>query len=431
MKKRKWFLGAGILLALLGVAWIALLVWLPTDEELAVKAGAELENRLGVPVKIGALHWSLFPTPAVVVTDAVTEQPQPITIRRLTLHPDVPALMDGRFRMQRAELEGAVVPQLSLRALDKGSAETTQRNPDATPLERFVFRDVTWITRRGIPVIYDGDIDFDPNWRPRRAELRRPDFKPATDLVLTRQGEEDRWDVRIRVGGGTGDGEVQLQTRENGRMHLEGQLKPKAVEVSNALAAFNRKSVVAGEASGDTALSADGDTVGELAQSLHTRTVFSMGRSTLLRFDLEKAVRSFGKEHAGQTPLDAITGQLDTQNTPQGMVVTYTGLKASSGALTASGDVKIANRRIDAEFAVDLVDGIVGVPLKVTGPLEKVEVSAPKGAVAGAVLGTAVLPGVGTAIGARLGATLGKIFSPDPAPGKGAAAPPTPKPATR
>jgi hypothetical protein len=53
-----------------------------------------------------------------------------------------------------------------------------------------------------------------------------------------------------------------------------------------------------------------------------------MGKSTLLRFDLDKAVRTAGKEHAGQTPLESITGRLDTQNTPQGMVVTYTGLKA-------------------------------------------------------------------------------------------------------
>ena len=46
-----------------------------------------------------------------------------------------------------------------------------------------------------------------------------------------------------------------------------------------------------------------------------------MGRSTLLRFDLDKAIRSLGQEHAGQTPLDSVTGQIDTQNTPQGMVV--------------------------------------------------------------------------------------------------------------
>ena len=97
------------------------------------------------------------------------------------------------------------------------------------------------------------------------------------------------------------------------------------------------------------------------------------------------------------------------------MVITYTNLKATSGSLSASGQAKIANRQIEAEFAVDLVDGIVGVPLSVSGPLEDVKFSVPKSAIAGAVVGTAVLPGVGTAIGARIGATLGKIFSPGPA----------------
>ncbi len=201
-----------------------------------------------------------------------------------------------------------------------------------------------------------------------------------------------------------------------GRLRLEGTLKPQGVEVASAMAAFNRRSVISGEASGDTSLLADGDTVGELARSLHTKTLFSMRRATLLRFDLDKAVRSLGKDYAGQTPLDTVTGQMDTQNTPQGMVVTYTGVKATSGMLTASGQARIANRQIESEFAVDLVDGVIGVPLKVSGPFENVKVSAPPGAVAGAAVGTVVLPGIGTAIGARVGATLGKIFSPDPKP---------------
>ncbi len=205
------------------------------------------------------------------------------------------------------------------------------------------------------------------------------------------------------------------QTRANGRLHLDGKLQPRGVEVASALAAFQRQSVVSGKASGDTALSANGDTVGDLAQSLHSKTSFTMGRDSLLRVDVDKAVRSFGKEHAGQTPMDSITGQLDTQNTPQGRVVSLTGIKASSGAFSASGQARIANRQIEAEFTVDLVAGLVGLPIQLSDPLEKVRVSVPRSAIAGAVLGTAVLPGVGTAIGARISATLGKIFSPEPA----------------
>lgn len=414
-RANKWLLGLGVAVLVVGAAWVALLRWLPSDEELARRASVELERQLGTKVRVGALHWRLFPSPAVVMEDAATAQPQPILIKKLTVYPDVFALWQRRIKIDRADLEGAVVPQLSLRGLGSGR-EKDEAAAEELPLARLVFRDVTWVSRRGIAVVYDGEVDFDPGWRPRKAELRRPGFKPATDLALTRQGQEDRWAARIHVGGGTADGEVRLDFRANGRMHLEGRLQPQGVEVESMLAAFNRRSVVAGKASGETTLSANGDTVGELAQSLHTQTPFTIGKSTLLRFDLDKAVRTAGKEHDGQTPLDSITGRLDTQNTPQGMVVTYTDLKATSGSLTASGQAKVANRRIEAEFAVDLVDGIVGVPLSVSGPLDNVAFAVPKGAIAGAVVGTAVLPGVGTAIGARVGATLGKIFSPGPAP---------------
>lgn len=419
--RNKWMVAGGVLLALLVGGWLALLLLLPSDEELAARASAELQARLGVPVAVGSLGWRLFPVPAVVLQDVATRQTPPITIKKLTVHPSVPALLDGRLQFDRADLDGAALPQLSLRALDKGTG-LAQANPDATLLERLVFRDVTWISRRGMAVVFEGEVDFDPAWRPREAHLRRPGVSPVTDLRLTRQGQEDRWTTQIRIGGGTADGEVEIKTRDKGRLRLEGTLKPQGVEVASAMAAFNRRSVISGEASGDTSLLADGNTVGELAQTLHTKTLFSMRRATLLRFDLDKAVRSLGRDYAGQTPLDSVTGQMDTQNTPQGMVVTYTGVKATSGVLTASGQARIANRQIESEFAVDLVDGVIGVPLKVSGPFEDVKVSAPAGAVAGAAVGTAVLPGIGTAIGARIGATLGKIFSPDPDPPKPAPA---------
>lgn len=419
--RNKWMVGGGVLLALLVGGWLALLLWLPSDEELAARASAELQARLGVPVEVGSLGWRLFPVPAVVVQDVATRQTPPITLKKLTIHPSLPALLDGRLQFDRAELEGAVLPQLSLRALDKGPG-MAQASPDATVLDRLVFRDVTWISRRGMAVVFEGEVDFDPAWRPREAHLRRPGVSTVTDLRLSRQGREDRWTTQVRIGGGTADGEVQIKTRDKGRLRLEGTLKPQGVEIAAAMAAFNRRSVISGEASGDTSLLADGDTVGQLAQSLHTKTLFSMRRATLLRVDLDKAVRSLGRDYAGQTPLDSVTGQMDTQNTPQGMVVTYSGVKATSGALTASGQARIANRQIESEFAVDLVDGVIGVPLKVSGPFEDVKVSVPTGAVAGAAVGTAVLPGIGTAIGARIGATLGKMFSPDPAPGKPAAA---------
>ncbi|MEO5660773.1 MAG: hypothetical protein ABIQ90_13405 [Polaromonas sp.] len=422
-RARKWWLGLGLALGVLALFAIAVFRLIPSDQELAQRAATELQARLGVPVSVGAVHWHLLPSPRVVIENAVTRQPQPLEVRQLTAHLNPAALWQRRLKLDRAEVQGAVLPQLSLRELTlqpQSTAPNAAENfePDALPLAHLDFREVTWISRHGKRLVFDGEADFDAGWRPRTAQLRRTGASPATDLTLTRQGQDDRWQARINVGGGTANGALQLQTQAQGELHLTGQFQPQGIEAVSALQAFHRSAIVAGKASGDTTLSASGVNLAELAQSLHTRTKFSMGRSTLLRFDLDKAIRSVGREHAGKTPLDAITGQLDTQNTPQGMVVTGTHIKTRSGALSASGQGRVANRNVEAEFSVDLVDGLVGVPLKLSGSLEKVQVSVPVGAVAGAAVGTAVLPGVGTALGARIGAALAKIFGAGPAGAK-------------
>lgn len=417
-RAHRWLVGLGLVLGLAAVLWVAMMRLVPSDDELARRAALQLEAWLGVKVNVGALRWRLLPAPTLVMENIVTVQPQPIVIQKLTAYPDLLALWQRRVKIDRADLQGATVPQLSLGwalARPQQGSESSESSVGDIPLARLVFRDLTWISRHGVPVIYEGEVDFDPGWRPRQALLRRPGFTPVTDLALTREGQDDRWTIRTNMGGGTAHGTMKLQTRPNGRLHLEGSLQPKGIEVESALAAFNRRSVVAGKASGTTVLSAHGDNVAELAQSLHSKTLFTMGSSKLLRLDLDKAIRSAGQEFAGQTALDSVTGQLDTQNTPQGMVVDYTGISAGSGLLTASGKARVANRQVQAEFSVDLVDGLVGVPLQVSGPLENVKVSVPSGALAGAMVGTAILPGVGTAIGARIGTTLGKLFSPDPA----------------
>ena len=428
-RTRKWLAGLGILAAMMLLMGLIGLSLIPKDEELARRAAARLTEVSGVPVTVGALQWRVLPTPSVVLQNVVTEQSRPIVLKQVTMYFGLGALLQRRVKVDRVLLEGATVPQLSLRALAKtlgaDSAPPTQLFAvDELLLARFEFRDVTWLTRRGLAVIYEGEIDFDANWRPRTGQLRRPGVMPVADLTITREGQEDRWATRIHLADGTANGEMRLQTRTNGRLHLDGTLKPEGIDAARAVIAFNRRAVLAGKASGVTTLSADGDTVDELAQSLRTQSTLRVNRARLLYFDLEKAVRSAGREHAGQTPLDSLTAQLDTQNTAQGIVIDFSNVKASSGALTATGKGRLANQTIEAEVAVDLVSGVVGVPLTISGPVSAVKVSVPTSAIVGAAVGTAVMPGIGTAIGARVGAALGSIFGgkpnpkPDPAPGK-------------
>lgn len=438
-RTRKWLAGLGILVAVVVLLGLFGLSLIPKDEELARRAAAKLTEVSGVPVSVGAVQWRALPAPSVVFQNVVTEQSRPIELRRVTLYFELGALLQRRVKVDRVLLQGATIPQLSLRALAKTAGADPARPTqmlavDELPLARFEFRDVTWLTRRGLALVYEGEIDFDANWRPRTGQIRRPGVVPAADLSVIREGQEDRWATRINLAGGTANGEIRLQIGANGRLHLDGTLKPEGIDAAQALIAFNRRAVLAGTASGLTTLSADGDTAGELVQSLHTQSTLRVSRARLLRFDLEKAVRSAGREHAGQTPLDSLTAQLNTQNTAQGIVIDFSNVKASSGALTATGKGRLAKQTIDAEVAVDLVSGVVGVPLTISGPVSAVKVSVPPSAIAGAAVGTAVLPGIGTAIGARVGGALGSIFGgkpsrkPGPAPGK---KPPALAPVTR
>lgn len=431
--KNRWLLAGSLLAAVLALAALALALLVPSSEELTRQAETRLEEALGVKVTIGSLHWRLVPMPAVVLQDVATVQPQPLQARRITAQVHWRPLLGKVLSLASVDVDGAVVPQLSLRAFERTAADGGAAAQGAAPanaslapipLENFRFTDLTWISRRGVPVVYEGEVGFDEGWRPRVLQVRRPGLTPPAQLTATRQGGEDRWTLDVVVGGGTAAGEARLTTSDKGELRATGELQPKGVEIAAAVQAFNRRPVISGRVSGSTALETRGSNIAELARSLHTRTRFTLAPATVLRFDLDKAIKSFGKEHAGQTQLESLTGRLDTQNTRDGMIFTYTDLKATSGALTASGNVVIFNRKIEAKGAVDLVDGLVGAPIQVTGTLDKPDVSVPRGAVAGAAIGTVILPGIGTAIGARLGALFGS--GPD-APASGPA-PAKPKP---
>lgn len=417
VRRARWLWGSLlVLLAMAGVLALAVAWMVPSDRQLADRLAAQAQDRLGVPVVIGAVHWELFPVPVLVIEDAATVQPQPISFKRLVAQPRLRDLLHRRLGFEHVQLDGGVMPQMSLRALRVQPSAPAAEGPDPL-VGQLRFNNLTWITRFGVPLEFDGNALFDAGWRPRTLEVVRPGVEPLTRLTLARQDQADRWQVQLLLGGGTAHGELALAENKDGSLQLSGQLEPRNVEVASALTAFKRRAALRGKASGRTTLSATGAGVGELARSLHTRTRFSVAGATVLNIDIDKTIRSFGKDRAGQTPLQSLTGQMDTQNTAGGMVVRYSGIQARGETFSASGEGTIANRQVDGEVKVDLVGGLIGVPLKVKGPLAAPQVSVPAtalaGAAAGAVIGTAVLPGIGTAIGASVGASIGKLFGGD------------------
>lgn len=432
-RTRRWLIGTGVAVLLLlgGLGWFALRL-LPSDEALAARVSESFERASGIGLRVGSASWSVRPTPVVVLHDLATDQPRPITVRRVVLRPRLAALLRRSIAIEAVEVEGAVLPRASVRAF-RGRWQADEVpgmlagawTLAEIPVERVRLEDIVWINRRDIALAYDAELRFDPGWRPREAEVRRPGVSPTTRLRLAREGEEDRWRVQIDAGDGTWNGQAELRTLEKGRMRITAELEPRDVDVGVLVSAFRRHQAIEGRFDGRTEVRSEGDDVGELIRHLTTRTRFVMRPATLKGFDLSKVVGAPNAARGGRTVLDELTGTLETQNTGDGILLRYTGLQARSGLLSASGSASVLNRRLNGEMAIDLVDGVVGMPLKLAGTLDEPQLSLTGGALAGAAVGTAVLPGVGTAIGARIGQQVEKIFGGEDAEKKQA---PPPKP---
>lgn len=404
--RRHWVVATATLVALCAAAWLALRAFMPSDEELARRLEAAFEAQTGQALVVGQLRWRLLGRPVVEVLDVHTQQKEAIRVRRVALHPQLFPLLRQQLVIERLEVEGADVPRNALAAFrgDTPGAETS------IVLRKLVFIDLSYTSYAGIPVVYAGEIDFDADQLPSRVHIHRPGVSPPATLRATRDGLTERgahlYQVRVQAAGGSANGQARLSTTDKGRLLLTGELAPRNVEVQALLDAFHRRSFISGQASGQTVLRAEGDTLGALGRSLHTRSELTVNNGKVLRIDVDKAVKSLGSDPAGQTPLDSLSGVVETQNTEHGMRTEFSQVKATAGSYSATGQATLYRQRLAAEGKLDIAGGLLGVPFSVHGPVRKPEFKIARGSIAGAAIGTVLLPGIGTAIGAQIGGAL-------------------------
>lgn len=411
---RRWTLVAAASVVVLTAAGLALWVLVPDDEQLARRVEAEFETRMGQKLVVGAVHWRWLGLPRVEVLDVQTVQPESIRVRRIAIYPELLPLVRQRLVINRLEVDGAVVPRSALAAY----RDKAQEGMGAVVLSAVAFTDTTYIDHSGVPVVYEGAIEFDGDRLPRRVQVRRPDAKQVTSLEATRDGKTDGgadlYQLRLEGGGGSARGQARLARSADGGLALTGELAPRGVEVQSLLGAFERRSPISGVASGDTELRAEGDTLQALVRSLHTRSVLTVERAKVLRFNLEVAIKSVGQDRTGETPLDRLSAVVDTQNTGQGMRTVFTQVKAASGNYTATGQATLYRRQIDAQGRLEVGGGLVEVPFSLRGPSQEPAFSIAWEVLAGAAIGTAVLPGIGTVLGAKIGGVVGGPPKPSP-----------------
>jgi hypothetical protein len=222
---------------------------------------------------------------------------------------------------------------------------------------------------------------------------------------VTLQRQPDHWALRTAIGGGSITGKFQLQPAAKGTS-LQGQVDVMNVEVA-ALTSPNR--ALTGRLEAHTTWSAEFHELNALADALRSQTRFTVHDAVVHGIDLAQAVKTVGLSRGGETRLDSLAGNVATQ----GRAVQLTNLVASSGLLSANGNVAIApNRTLSGRVTVDLAaaaaGGAIGVPLAVGGTLDAPSVTLTRGALVGAAVGTMLAPGVGTGAGAKLGDRLGQ-----------------------
>lgn len=408
-------LALAAVLLLAGVA-LALHGWVGSDD-FRQRVQREASAALGLPVRVGGIEVQSRP---------------PLTLARLELRPGWAALLQGRLEVATLVLRDAVLPQQAIDAILL-SLQKKKRAALAAPglppkmassfqpagavaaggeaavdrwlPRRALLQDVSWVSLKGSRTTVDAGVRLGADSLPEDASLKVTQGHLRGLHGSLQREAAGQWALRVAVGGGTVAGRLGMQRAASARsgqaLVLQGQLETRGVEVS-ALTAPNRP--LSGRLEASTTLRATAATTAGLVDALQTQTRFTVKDAVLNGMDLVKAVQTVGLSRGGQTRLDTLAGQVQSQ----GRAAQLNNLVASSGALSATGNLAVsASQALSGRVSVSL-GNTVGVPLVVGGTLAAPEVTLTRGALLGAAVGTVVMPGVGTGAGMELGDRLGQ-----------------------
>lgn len=455
----KWlvFLALGLMVLLAVVAY-TLHRWVSTDD-FRQRVEREASAALGVPLTLDRVAVDIWPLPAVALSGISVQSKPPLTLERVEVRPEWRPLLQGRLEVATLLVRRAVLPQQGIDALllllqkkkqavpVKAGAPAAAANtgPEMSRLDwlprRTVLDDVTWVNTTGARTTVKGEASLGADGLPENASLKLTEgnlqgLEATLQRVEAQAGEAGgaaQWDLLVKVGGGKLEGRLGLQrgfvaaaaataaakpgakappvARSAEELVLQGQLKTSGVEVS-ALTAPAK--ALTGQLDATTTLNARAATTAALVDALQSHTTFTVRDAVVNGLDLAKAVKTVGLSRGGQTRLDTLAGQVSTL----GRSAQLTNLVASSGALSATGNVAVSSAKaLSGQVSVTLagdskigsaIGSAVGVPLVVGGTLDNPEVTLSRAALLGAAIGTVLLPGVGTGAGAGVGEKVGK-----------------------
>ncbi|KRH99565.1 AsmA family protein [Curvibacter sp. PAE-UM] len=422
MRRARKYLFWALAALVLVLAAVLLVVhrWVSTDE-FRLRVEQEATAVLGVPLKLERVGLTLWPLPGVALDGVELRTRQPLKVERIELRPAWLHLLIGRVAISTLVVRRAVLPQQGIDALLASLQKIRQRDKSpqtASSLHllprRTVLDELSWVDARGKAIVIQAEAQLDSDALPERLALDVVHGRLQGTRLDLRRSDELAWEVLLQVAGGTVQGRVEVQpVGETGaEFLLKGQLQTRDVELSQLTApepteAVRARQPLSGRLEASTTLSARARQPSALLDLLQTQSKFTVRKGMLHGIDLAKAVQTVGVSRGGKTPLDTLSGQVTTR----GKAIELQNLAASSGSLSATGQVSVSTtQQLGGRVNVDL-GGALGVPLLVSGTVDEPEVSLTAGAKIGAALGTLLMPGVGTGAGASMGGKLGELFS--------------------
>ena len=406
----KWLVGIVVaFVVLLAAIAFTLHVWLGS-EDFRNRVAQQVSQAVGVPVELGNLTVDVWPLPAVAAEQVQVRSRPPLTFGRIEARPVWTALLHRKLQISTLYVRSAVIPQDAIAAVaaayrkahpEARAPKTPASAPPVVSLpERIVLDKVTWVDTKGQRNVIDATAHIDTDGLPGQIDVQVVQGR-WQGVQAKLQRTANRWALDGHVGGGTIRGQFQTLKGPS----LEGEFDTAGVEVS----AFTAPShTLTGLLDAHTSVQANLRDLSAVMDVLQSQTKFTVRNAVVHGIDLAQAVKTIGINRGGETHLDSLVGQLVTH----GREAEIQNLVASSGALSATGDVKMArDKALSGSISVNLAQKVtgtaLGVPLQVGGTLDAPSVTLSRSAIVGAAIGTAIAPGIGTGAGAKLGDSLG------------------------
>jgi uncharacterized protein involved in outer membrane biogenesis len=400
---------------------------------------------LGVPVTIASGHFSLLPSPRVIVNKITVGENEEIKLEQLAVIPKLSSIFSATKAID-LYVSQPTVNQSALALVSALAAKSAPSNDVAAINIRHIEVKDLQLDGTGLklPLL---NIDAKLSWNNQlestnivtqdgklNATVTSKDggysillgaeqwILPATLPLLIDSAKLEMYfkagrlqlptiDIALYGGKLTGNAELLMDKK----WRANGKLKVENLSLKAPTSLVNKSTNLSGKLFGQGNFLAQAKNGSELLANLRADFNFTVNDGVLNGLDLVKAASIFIKQgqRGGETEFEEFAGELNVNNASTAKQYHLREIKLRSGLLAASGQIKVsANEDLDGIVEVELKHSVslVAIPLQVSGTLSQPVVLPSTAAMAGAVAGTAILgPGLGTGLGVKAGGAIDKI----------------------